>query len=99
MTPPWQPPPSPSLCFFRSSCLHSAEKGQSVSSFRDIFFFFSQDSAGAQPKCFYFFIFGDGEVGILHLATRIIGWIGEFRHKKSVILRMVSLRSSPKACS
>jgi hypothetical protein len=40
VTPPWQPPPNPSLCFFRSSCLHSAEKGENVSSFADYFRFF-----------------------------------------------------------
>jgi hypothetical protein len=30
----------PSLCFFRSSCLHSAEKGESVSSVSTFFLFF-----------------------------------------------------------
>jgi hypothetical protein len=72
----------PSLCFFRSSCLHSAEKGESVSLFTDIFLFFLPRAMGVIISAFISLSSAMPRARILHLAAGIVGWVGEFRQEQ-----------------
>lgn len=85
----------PSLCFFRSSCLSSAEKGESVSTFRNFFSALARYFHGVSLSAFISLSSAMARTRILHLATGIVGRIGKLRQQKIGNLAHGLLPSQP----